>query len=167
MANTQERPSQAAGPGKGPKKKDSNKRKRKQGKPQGKSQSKPQGQGRQAAPDNIQPEKRPLKDVSPIIVPRINEPNPPCCICGKPIDAISQSIGGPEQETFSHFDCVLRKIADDEKILPSQKVSYIGRGVFAVIEMLEDGKFNIIKRIPYENPETYSFMKKYVENQKH
>ena len=167
MANTQERPSQAAGPGKGPKKKDSNKRKRKQGKPQGKSQSKPQGQGRQATPDNIQPEKRPLKDVSPIIVPRINEPNPPCCICGKPIDAISQSIGGPEQETFSHFDCVLRKIADDEKILPSQKVSYIGRGVFAVIEMLEDGKFTIIKRIPYENPETYSFMKKYVENQKH
>jgi len=96
----------------------------------------------------------------------INEPNPPCVICGKPIDSISQSIGGPQPETFSHFDCVLRKIADDEHILPTQKVSYIGRGTFAIIEVQSDGKFTILKRIPYENPETYSFMKKYVENQK-
>ena len=156
MANGQERVADTGGQRKGQKKKDSNRKKRKQGKPQAKPN----------APVIVPLEKKVAKEPAPIFVPRINEPNPPCVICGKPIDAISQSIGGPQPETFSHFDCVLRKIADEEHILPTQKVSYIGRGTFAIIEVQADGKFIIIKRIPYENPETYSFMKKYVENQK-
>jgi hypothetical protein len=156
MANGQERVADTGGQRKGQKKKDSNRKKRKQAKPQVKP----------SAPANAPLEKKIAKEQAPVFVPRINEPNPPCVICGKPIDAISQSIGGPQPETFSHFDCVLRKIADDEHILPTQKVSYIGRGTFAIIEVQADGKFTIIKRIPYENAETYSFMKKYVENQK-
>lgn len=101
-----------------------------------------------------------------VVVPKIHEPVPVCVLCGKPIDAISQAIGGPQSGTFSHFDCVLRKIADDEHILSTQKVSYIGRGVFAVIEMHEDNKFTIVKRIPYEDPETFNSMKRYVEGRK-
>ncbi|MCK9286579.1 MAG: hypothetical protein PHU24_06775 [Sphaerochaetaceae bacterium] len=112
------------------------------------------------------PVKKTGEDEPQIIVPRIHEPTPTCALCGKPIDSIAQSIGGPEPETFNHFDCVLRKIADEEHVVPPQKVSYIGRGTFAVIEMKDDKTFSIVKRIPYESPDTFSFMKKYVESKK-
>lgn len=111
-------------------------------------------------------EAKPVKEEPLIIIPKVAEPTPSCALCGKPIESIAQSIGGPQPETFSHFDCVLRKIADDEHLLPTQKVSYIGRGTFAIIEVHEDKTFTIIKRIIYESPETFSFMKKYVEGRK-
>jgi len=159
MANPQEKAPQNNSQHHVGKKNDSHRKHRKGGKqPQ-------QGKTNTKVEESVQ-EVRPVKSEIPVIVPRVHEPNPLCSICGKNIESIAQSIGGPEPETFSHFDCVLRKIADDEKILPNQKVSYIGRGVFAVIELQSEGKFTIVKRINYENPETYAFMKKYVESRK-
>ena len=110
--------------------------------------------------------KRPETPKVPILVPRVQEPVPTCAICGKPIEAISQAICGPQPEVFNHFDCVLRQIEEDEKVLSHQKVSYIGKGVFAIIETDATGKFSIVKRIPFETPETFAFMKRYVEEQK-
>lgn len=106
------------------------------------------------------------KNRTPIIVPMVQEPAPTCAICGKPIEGIAQAICGPEPEQYNHFDCVLRKIADDEHVLPDQKVSYIGRGVFAIIEKDEEGHFVFVKRIPFESPEMFQSMKRYVEEQK-
>jgi hypothetical protein len=113
-----------------------------------------------------QKKQRPEHKHPQIVVPRVQEPVPVCAICNKPIEAIAQAICGPEPNSFNHFDCVLRKIADDEHLQPHQKVSYIGRGTFAVIETDSEGKFVIIKRIPYESPETFAGMKRYVEEQK-
>jgi hypothetical protein len=120
------------------------------------------------ASQNPQKEKKrkPGKAVSSIVVPRIQEPVPECALCGKPIEAIAQAIRGPEPDMFNHFDCVLRKLAEEEHVLPSQKISYIGKGSFAVVETDTEGKFIIIKRIPYENPETFASMKRFVEEQK-
>lgn len=94
------------------------------------------------------------------------EPLPVCPLCGKVIDSLSQAIGGPGKEEISHFDCVLRMIAENEALGPGQKVSYIGQGNFGVLEFKNPnftGGFIIKKRIPYETSENMSYVKKYVE----
>lgn len=128
-------------------------------------------QGKQARVAAVKPQEAPPKRKSeknrpPIIVPMVQEPVPECALCGKPIDAIAQAICGPGEGIFNHFDCVLRKIAEDERLLPTQKVSYIGRGVFAIVETDEQGHFVFVKRIPYESPETFQSMKRFVEEHK-
>lgn len=155
----------AVGSGNGPrrstKKNDNKRRRRRQQSKQGQKQA--SNANGQAPKDK---KRRPVKNYPAIVVPRIKEPVPTCAICGKPIEAIAQAICGPEPDQFNHFDCVLRKIAEDERLLPKQKVSYIGKGVFAVVETDEEGKFVFVKRIPYETPETFTAMKRYVEEQK-
>ena len=60
------------------------------------------------------------------------------------------------------FDCVL-SILQKKKPAENQKVSYIGRGTFAVVETKEDGTFTFIRRVVWENAETFEQMKKFVE----
>lgn len=139
-------------------KKNENRRKRRR-------QGKPARQGAAKAQE-APPKRKPEKNRPPIIVPMVQEPIPTCALCGKPIDAITQAICGPEAGTFNHFDCVLRKIAEDEHLLPTQKVSYIGRGVFAIVETDAEGHFVFVKRIPFESPETFQSMKRFVEEHK-
>ncbi len=120
--------------------------------------------------DNAQAVKKKRRPVSslqhPIKVPRVHEPLPTCVICGKPIQAISQSISGPNPGELNHFDCVIRKIADEEKVLPHQKISYIGRGTFAIVDKDDEGKMVFVKQIVFETPETFNAMKKFVEEHK-
>ncbi|MDY4611043.1 MAG: hypothetical protein SPD11_10565 [Sphaerochaetaceae bacterium] len=101
-----------------------------------------------------------------VYVPHLQEPLPVCAICGRPIENIASAVSGPQPETYSHFDCVLEKITADEHVQAPCKVSYIGRGTFAVIEMQKDGSFVIQKRIVYESAETFSAMKRFVEENK-
>jgi len=99
-----------------------------------------------------------------IYTPKVVEPKPVCKICGKPIETIADSISEPNGG-YSHFSCVITKIEKDEKITDKQKVSYLGRGAFGVIETI-DGHFSILKTINYETPESFSSMKKFVDAQK-
>ncbi|MDD2232903.1 MAG: hypothetical protein PHO44_07550 [Sphaerochaetaceae bacterium] len=101
---------------------------------------------------------------SSIYVPKVQEPMTECSICHQSIDNIASAISEPDGG-YSHFDCVLKKIADEQHLAEGQKVSYLGRGVFGVIET-HDGQFTIINRINYETPESYSKMKDFVESQK-
>ena len=98
-------------------------------------------------------------------VPQVNEPNPICSSCGKQIetiaDAISEADGG-----FSHFDCVIAKIREQERVSEGETVSYIGHGNFAVFVKDEEGKYTIKTRIAYESKDSYDAMKKYVEGTK-
>ncbi len=98
-------------------------------------------------------------------IKKVAEPKEVCVMCGKVIEGIASSLTHPEGG-HCHFDCVLNKIAADEKVTESQKVSYIGRGTFAVVEQNEDGSFVFTKRIPWENAEAFDAMKKYVEGTK-
>lgn len=102
----------------------------------------------------------------PVHVPRLQEPLPVCAICGNPIENIASAISGPQPDVYNHFDCILEKISNDEHVQPPCKVSYIGRGTFAVIEMQKDGTFTILKRIVYESPESFTAMKHFVEENK-
>lgn len=122
---------------------------------QGRQQQKPQ-----------KPQKPPMKFTidSSVYVPKVQEPLVECAICHKPIENIIQAISEPEGG-YSHFDCVLSKIASEHTLGPKQKVSYLGKGVFGIIET-EEGKFTIIERINYETSEAFSGVKSFVESQK-
>ncbi len=108
----------------------------------------------------------PMAQRPSIVVPKVKEPHPLCTICSKPIHAIAEAISGPEPTDINHFDCVLKKIAEDEKVMLPRKVSYIGRGTFAVVDKDEEGNLIFIKKIIYETPEHFDSYKKFVESQK-
>ncbi len=101
----------------------------------------------------------------PLPVRRIEEPLLDCPLCGKVIENIASALTHPDGG-FCHFDCVLEKIANDERITDKQKISYIGRGTFAVVEENEETGFTFAKRIVWETPESLDIMKKYVEANK-
>ncbi len=98
-------------------------------------------------------------------VPRIREPNPECAICGRPIPLIAEAISEGDGR-YSHFDCVLSRIKEEYNVQPNEKVSYIGRGSFAVVAKNPDGGFYFRERIEYEGAQAYSEMKKFVESTK-
>lgn len=95
-------------------------------------------------------------------VKKVSEPKEVCKICNEVIEGIASALTHPDGG-FCHFDCVLEQIVQAENLTDSQKVSYIGRGTFAVVQSEEDGSFSFIKRIVYESAEAFGAMKKYVE----
>ncbi len=93
-----------------------------------------------------------------------------CAICGKPIDSITQAIGGPGTADVSHFDCILKQVEEQEHLVSGQKVTYIGNGTFAIVQYEKKnftGKFSILKRIQIETKEATERIKKVVDEQKH
>ena len=100
-----------------------------------------------------------------VSVPQVNEPMPVCSICGKNIETIADAIS-EGNGSYSHFDCVIAKIREQERVTENETVSYIGHGNFAVLYKDEEGKYVIKTRIPYESKENYDSMKKYVESTK-
>ena len=83
-------------------------------------------------------------------------------MCGKPIPLIANALTHPEGG-YCHFDCVLASLAEREHLKENQKVSYIGRGTFAVAEKNDEGSYTFVKRIEWESSESFAAMKKYVE----
>ena len=98
-------------------------------------------------------------------VPQIHEPNPVCAICGNPIELIAEAISEPNGG-YSHFDCVIAKLKEQEHVTEDEKLSYVGHGNFAVFTKDEEGHLVIKTRIPYESKESYDSMKKFVEGVK-
>ncbi len=93
-----------------------------------------------------------------------------CSICEKAIDSITQAIGGSKPGDIAHFDCVLRRLQDEEKLTERQRISYIGNGTFAVVEYRNKnttGPFTIVKRIQIESKESTDAIKKFVNERKH
>ncbi|HHT80147.1 MAG TPA: hypothetical protein GXZ69_02750 [Spirochaetales bacterium] len=101
----------------------------------------------------------------PLPVKRVEEPLLECPLCGKVIETIASALTHPSGG-FCHFDCVLEKITKDEHLSEQQKVSYVGRGTFAVVEPNQETGFSFVKKIVWETPETFDTMKKYVEANK-
>ncbi|AEV28349.1 hypothetical protein SpiGrapes_0494 [Sphaerochaeta pleomorpha str. Grapes] len=156
-----------------PPQKSSGNRKRDRGRRNTKKGSRPKGPA-QAAPSTVaaSPVKNSLlpdqtkrvfhSNLPQLPVKKVQEPLEVCPICNKTIENIAEAFTS-ESGGHSHFDCVLKKIAESETLAENQKVSYIGRGTFAVVEPKEGGGFTFVKRIVWENQETFDAMKKYVE----
>jgi hypothetical protein len=90
------------------------------------------------------------------------EPHLKCAYCDKVIDNIASAIRGDEDKYY-HFDCMLEKLAKEETLLDGEKISYIGRGTFAIISKNDEGKLLFRKTIEVEKAEVFNQMKKYVE----
>lgn len=77
-----------------------------------------------------------------------------CPICEKTIEDLASAICDKASSKPAHFDCVLKKLSDSEKLAPNQRVAYIGQGRFAVLsyENPSDTKhFKIEKTIEWED----------------
>lgn len=90
-----------------------------------------------------------------------NEPKPICTICEKEIELISIAISDGN-EGYQHFDCVLKKLGENKALKKNQKISYVGKGNFALVEKNE-GKWTLLETFNLESPEVFSSQKKYVE----
>ena len=75
--------------------------------------------------------------------------NEVCQYCGQPINEIASSFIDTNSNKPVHFDCVLSKIAESEKLEAGDKVSYIGQGRFGIINFpnVHDVKHFTIKKI--------------------
>lgn len=78
---------------------------------------------------------------------------PDCAVCGKPIRDISAAMTDPDGEKPAHFDCILKMLSEKETLGNQEKIIYLGSGAFGVVKMMNNRKFEIIKKIPYENLE--------------
>ena len=89
---------------------------------------------------------------------RPDRPKPPCGICGEPIQDITSALAGPSDGTPVHFDCALKSVSDKMNPGEGEKVIYLGKGSFAVVELkaYQKRSLKIIRRIDWENPEEKS-----------
>ncbi|HZJ88591.1 MAG TPA: hypothetical protein VFC80_05495 [Sphaerochaeta sp.] len=101
----------------------------------------------------------------PLPVKSVVEPNETCGFCQEPIDLIASAVTHPDGG-FAHFDCVLKQLASTRSLAEGERISYIGRGMFAVISEANDGTITIVEEIIWEEPKQFAEMKKYVEAQK-
>lgn len=106
--------------------------------------------------------KTPHSSLPPLDVKCVVEPHLKCAYCDKVIDNIASAIRG-EEEKYYHFDCILEKLTKEERLLDGEKISYIGRGTFAIISKDDEGKLVFRKTIEVEKVEVFNQMKKYVE----
>ncbi len=86
-------------------------------------------------------------------IKEFKEKTPVCEICGQPITDIASAISNKGDGKPVHFDCVLKKITEAEKLGANEKIAYIGQGRFAVIysENPHDAKhFSIRRTIEWE-----------------
>ncbi|NMA22079.1 MAG: hypothetical protein GX938_01005 [Spirochaetales bacterium] len=95
-------------------------------------------------------------------VKQVVEPKEECAICHQRIDVIASALTHPSGG-YAHFDCVLGQLESERTLAEGQKISYIGRGTFAVVQSDPDGSFSFTEQIVWEDPKAFDAMKKYVE----
>ena len=92
---------------------------------------------------------------------------PKCPYCGQNVRDVLTAIAIEENEAPTHFDCVIKKIAEDEKLQPKEKVVYLGNGAFGVVYFKNPSdprQFTIRKRIQIEAEKTEIDWRKSVSN---
>jgi hypothetical protein len=79
---------------------------------------------------------------------------PPCPLCERPINELSNAINHTETGKPAHFDCIMKQIEALEGGLASnEKICYLGKGSFGILrfqKMAGNIPFIIRKRIQYE-----------------
>ena len=76
-----------------------------------------------------------------------------CPICSQPMRNIQSAIALPPNNEPAHFECVIRKIGEDERIGPKDRVAYLGNGSFGIIQDDSSSgasRYVIKKRIQFE-----------------
>lgn len=87
---------------------------------------------------------------------QFKENMPVCEICGEMISDLSSAVSSRQSGNPVHFDCVIKKLSEQEKPGPNDKITYIGNGKFAVLHFdnVHDMRhFSIVKEIQWEPKE--------------
>lgn len=71
-----------------------------------------------------------------------------CELCGEQIQDMAAAIASRGSGAPVHFDCVIAKLSETERVGQNDKITYIGQGKFAVIhfENIHDMRHFTIKR---------------------
>ena len=78
---------------------------------------------------------------------------PKCPYCGQNVRDVLTAIALKEGEQPTHFDCVLKKISEEEELQPKEKVIYLGNGAFGIVRFKNQSdlrNFVIRKRVQIE-----------------
>jgi len=75
-----------------------------------------------------------------------------CAICAKQIFDLSSALADRESGQPVHFDCALAKVVERERLDPNERIAYVGRGAFAVVEYRDKSMtaFTIKRKIQWE-----------------
>ncbi len=78
---------------------------------------------------------------------------PKCPYCGQNVRDILTAIAVESSDAPMHFDCVLKKISNEENLQAKDKVCYLGNGSFGIVNFKNPSdpkQFTIKKRIQIE-----------------
>ena len=78
---------------------------------------------------------------------------PKCPYCGQNVRDVLTAIALKDGEEPTHFDCVIKKLSDEEELQPKEKVVYLGNGSFGVVKFRNPSdprQFSIRKKIQVE-----------------
>lgn len=87
------------------------------------------------------------------VPPKVNTdplPVPDCPYCGKSIRDISQAVSDRNTGIPVHFDCVVNRITEGEKLEKDDSITYIGGGRFGIVSFIGRAEFKIKKIIEWE-----------------
>jgi hypothetical protein len=78
-------------------------------------------------------------------------------LCEKAVRDLTSAITHRESGKPAHFDCILKALRSDNAVQPDEKICYLGKGSFGIVQFREHSspsRFFIRKRIPYEDTES-------------
>ena len=89
----------------------------------------------------------------PIIYPEKQELT--CALCGELISETASSLAMPDTGEPVHFDCVMKKLEEQETLEEGDTIAYLGGGNFGIIRKNSQNPagFEIKKKIDFENKE--------------
>jgi hypothetical protein len=93
---------------------------------------------------------------------RPKRPTPPCIACGEDINDITSALADPRDGGPVHFECAIKAAEAELKPGEGEKVIYLGKGGFAVVESksYQQRKLKIIRRMDWEKLDEVSSWRK-------
>ena len=82
---------------------------------------------------------------------------PLCPVCEKAVRELASAITHRETGLPAHFDCVLRILREENTLSDNEKICYLGKGSFGIVQFRPNGappRFLVRQRIQYEDLET-------------
>ena len=78
-----------------------------------------------------------------------------CALCGDMIREAASSLSMPDTGLPAHFDCVMKKLEEEETLEDGDVISYLGGGNFGIIRKNSQNPagFEIKKKIDFEDKE--------------
>ncbi|MDR3161073.1 MAG: hypothetical protein LBU28_05600 [Spirochaetaceae bacterium] len=92
-------------------------------------------------------------------------PSVDCAYCGKPIKDMSTAVADKDSAEPVHFECIIARISQGEKLAPGDSVAYIGGGRFGIVHFnnaQDKRNFNIKKILEWEDKENRSEWRKII-----